>query len=167
MLHAPSLKRESNPTNTMKKVFFLCALLSILSVSAQQAEEGKNFLRGDKRRIPAVVAPASWPLVIIAAAGGKAGFLKGNLGKINGQGRTSDQVIHGEAKRVLENLLTSELRAIGNEKVVPAGNMLKDKKGGVTLKLTEQSMRQTATLSLALESPPSLILMLIPPSRLR
>jgi hypothetical protein len=49
----PSLKRETNPINTMKSVFFLRALLSILSmlsVSAQQAAKAKNYRRGNEEK---------------------------------------------------------------------------------------------------------------------
>jgi Zn-dependent metalloprotease len=66
-----------------------------------------------------------------ASGGGKPGFLKGN-----GLGKASEQAIHVEAKRVLENLLTSEFGAVGNEKVVPAGKLVTDKKGGVHTRLT-------------------------------
>jgi bacillolysin len=118
----------------MKSVFFLSALLSILSVSAQQAEEAKNYHRGNKEY------PGSGGTRVLASGPqgsgmGDPGFRKGSLGQIKGLGKASEQAIHGEAKRVLENLLKSEFGAVGNEKVVPAGKVVTDKEGGFHARL--------------------------------
>jgi hypothetical protein len=46
--HSWSITKTSNPAEIMKSLFCLSALLVILSVSAQQAEEANNYLRGGK-----------------------------------------------------------------------------------------------------------------------
>jgi Zn-dependent metalloprotease len=115
----------------MKSMFFTSALLAILSISTQQTEAANNYLRGEKEN------PSGGNRVLASdpKSKGKTGFLKGNLGKIDGLGRASEQVIQGEAKRVLVDILTSEFGAVGNEKVVPAGKLVTDKRGGVHARL--------------------------------